>query len=214
MRTRHLGKALVGLVAVATMVGPIAPPVSADTRTAAFTSGSVTLVDVTGANLGPIGVGTAGVHCTTSFSSTVTMAGSATTGTWAAAVNSDKVYALATTNFRIMLDVDVYGTYSGSTLIGAGGDVIAIIAPTVGTPGSCTVTASPCVVTSEAVTVSGTHTVTAKPTIQTGATFTLTGGNGAENDFGFETMPFGACGGFFANMADGAIILDNLVITV
>jgi hypothetical protein len=188
MGTRHLSKALVGLVTTAGLLGLLGLPASAVPAT--VTSGTIEMYNsdnelIETVDLDPTG-GSGGVSCNTALTSSIGMSGTATSGTWTASVDTDSAITIGATHFRAVLTGSLSGSYGTSTLSGSGG-AVATIRRTTGA-GSCTylTTAGTCTVTATAVNVAGTHTVSSPPTIQSGATATIDGDNAFGGDLGFE----------------------------
>jgi hypothetical protein len=236
MRTRHLGKALVGLVAAAATIGLLGLPAFAHTVTATgvITSGTLTLYASDGTILTTQSLGTTGtgVTCVAS-SATLTMTDvphpNSTTGTWTATQTSTTGIQIGTQWFTSVLTITFApnttttwtGTYSGATLTatnttpGTGGIATAVLRKsTAGAP--CTPVAGPCTISVQDIEVTGTHTVNPPPEIAAGDSATVSGGTNSWGDFGFEVAVSGTAGdcGSLIAADDGAVTFANVVITV
>jgi hypothetical protein len=228
MRTRHLGKAVAGLVAAAATIGLLGLPASANSATGNITSGTLVVInaDSTVLTTQTLGTGGTGVTCVAS-SATLTMSGNASSGTWTATQTSVTGVQIGTQWFKSTLTITLapntfttwVGTYTGTTgggtLSGSGGRATAVLErSTAGAP--CTPVAGPCTITVSDISLTGTHTVDPTPTIAVGDTATVSGGTNVENDLQFEvavTGTAGNCGSLIA-ADDGAVDFSSVVITV
>jgi hypothetical protein len=210
MRTRHLGKAMVGLAAAAATIGLLGLPASA--ATGDVIDGDVVLISSSGTPLHTVDFSATGNDCV-AIPNTLTMSGTATSGTWAATLASDSRITIGTTNFRAVLTTNVSGTYGASTLAGTG-SATAVIHRTTGANCTYNTAFGDCTVSVTGINLLGNHTVTAPPTIQSGATATVSGDNGTPDDLGFEVDVTGSgtdCGSLIT-LIDGAVELVDVVL--
>jgi hypothetical protein len=215
MRTRHLGKALVGLAAAAATIGLLGLPASANSGTGVVTDGDLVLLSSEGGTIHTQDLAATTTACTPS-SNTLTMTGG-TTGTWSATLSSNTAVTIGTTHFKATLSATVGGTYDATTLTGTTGGATATLIRTTGA-GLCTVLtgAGNCVITVTGLLVDGTHTVSPTPTIGVGDTATVSGGTNDPGDFGDEVAVSGTganCSSLIT-ATDGALTLTNTSVLV
>jgi hypothetical protein len=215
MRTRRLGKAVVGLATACAVIGLLGLPVSANE--AEITSGTLELYSSDNTLVESIDMGPGnGTDCDPTLVNTITMTLTSTgpppSGTWTATIESDT--AGAPVGFRSRLSASFSGTFSGSTLTGTG-TATAIIRPltpsTTDDPCATVTTGTPCTVTVTAIVVTGTHTVTFPPGLQMGDSATISGDNAPGGDLGFELGVTGTCGSLIA-LDDGYVSLIDVTI--
>jgi hypothetical protein len=206
MRTRHLGRALVGVVAIAATIGLLGLPASANTASGTVTSGTLTLIGAEGDNVTTIDLTGAGA--------TVTMSG---TCTWTIGLSSTKGHQIGTQWFRLDLTASFGGTCTSSTLTGTTGSATLVFRKSTATTPLTPVTGfGPCTISVTDISVTGTHTVSPIPTIEVGDTFTFAGGTNVEGDLGFEVARAGTatdCGSLIA-LDDGAVTFTNVTILI
>jgi hypothetical protein len=233
MRTRHLGRALVGLVAAAATIGLLGLPGSAHTTasgTGNITSGTLTVINADGTTLTTQTLGTTGtgVTCTAS-SASLTMTDPDhphdNVGTWTWVQTSSTGVQIGTQWFKSDLIIALVpntnttwsSNYTGSALTATGGFAVATLTKSSATtPCTPLTTAGPCTIRVSNISVTGTHTVAAPPTILPGHSATVSGGTNTEGDLGFEvavTGTAGNCGSLIA-ANDGAVTFSTVTFLV
>jgi hypothetical protein len=224
MRTRPLGKALVGLAIAASTIGLLGLPASAHTGsgTGEVTAGTLELL---GTN-SPPPIHTQDLSLTTTECSpsdtTLFMDdlltnphAPTTTGEWTATLFSDTVVTIGTPTFRAVLNATLSGTYSGSTLTGVTGTATVALRKSTG----CTylTTAGTCTIAVTNLLVTGTHTVTPTPDIAVNDTATVSGGTpSGAGSLTFEVAVTGTatdCGSLIG-ADDGAVTVTNVTVLV
>jgi hypothetical protein len=238
MRTRHLGKALIGLAATAATVGLLGLPAAAHTvsATAVITGGTLSL---TGSGGPPpittqtLGTGGTGVSCVAT-SGTITMSDGpaaaphapTTIANWTFTQTSATGVLIGGQWFRSELTITFHpsngswvGTYTsgvgGGTLTGTGGTATAVLRKSTATT-PCVAIAGPCTIAVADISVTGTHTVDPTPDIAVNDTATVSGGTNGEGDLGFEVSVGGTASdcGSLITADDGAASFSNVTILV
>jgi hypothetical protein len=236
MRTRHLGRALVGLVAAAATIGLLGLPASAHcvSATGEIIDGDITIINSSSEVLDTINLdGTEGVTCTES-AATLKMDDlqgplphtPTTTGTWKATQTSSTGIQIGTQWFKSDLVITFapntnttwVSAYSGTVLTATGGFADATLTKSTATTPCVPLTTGACTIEVRDITVdnTSTHTVSPTPDIEDTDSAVVDGGTNVENDLGFEVAVTGgatACGSLLG-ADDGAVTFSDVTIDV